>query len=118
MDLQAMDPKQVKMGRADEVQFMVKKLDMFEFGSLDAAMRRGGKKPTTTRWVEGWKEDDAGSRFVRCRLVGRDFKTQGGKEQEELFAAMPPLELARQTDQSHQLQSFPALASLPPPIAI
>ena len=46
----------------------------------------------TTKWVEGWKKDDSGERFVRCRLVGRDFKARGGKEQEELFAAMPPLE--------------------------
>ena len=91
-DEEWLDPKQVKAGRSDEVQFMVKKLDMFEFGSYEEAVRRGGKKPTTTRWVEGWKNDDSGGRFVRCRLVGRDFKTKGGKEQEELFAAMPPLE--------------------------
>ena len=45
-------------------------------------MQRGGKKPTTTSWVEGWKNDDEGGRFVRCRLVGRDLKTKGGKEQE------------------------------------
>ncbi|MEM8827096.1 MAG: hypothetical protein AAGD40_09285, partial [Pseudomonadota bacterium] len=38
------------------------------------------------------KNDDEGGRFVRCRLVGRDFKTKVGRKQEELFAAMPPLE--------------------------
>ena len=29
---------------------------------------------------------------MRCRLVGRDFKAKGRKEEEELFAAMPPSE--------------------------
>ncbi len=50
---------------------------MFEFGSHEEAVRRGGKEPTTTKWVEGWKADEKGGRFVRCRLVGRDFKKKG-----------------------------------------
>ena len=71
---------------------MVGKLAMFEFGTYEEAKARGGKEPTTTKWVEGWKADDKGGRFVRCRLVGRDFKAKGGREEDELFAAMPPLE--------------------------
>ena len=80
-----MDPEQVKIGRKEEVEFMVKKLDMFEFGTYEEAVSRGGKPPTTTKWVEGWKADDKGGRFVRCRLVGRDFKVKGVEEREDLF---------------------------------
>ena len=65
---------------------------MFEFGTYEEAVARGGKRPTTTKWVEGWKADDKGVRYVRCRLVGRDFKARDAEEREDLFAAMPPLE--------------------------
>ena len=69
-----LDEEQVKVGRKEEKGFMMEKLKMFEFGSHEEAVRRGGKEPTTTKWVEGWKADEKGGRFVRCRLVGRDFK--------------------------------------------
>ena len=70
-----LDPEMVKEGRKEEVEFMKDKLDMFEFGTYEQAMARsGGKPPTTTKWVEGWKNNDDGSRFVRCRPVARDFK--------------------------------------------
>ena len=82
----------MKIGRKEELEFMVEKLDMFEFGTYEEAVSRGGKPPTTTKWVEGWKAVDKGGRFVRCRLVGRDFKVKGVEEREDLFAAMPPLE--------------------------
>ena len=55
-------------------------------------MKRGGKEPTTTKCAEGWTADEKGGIFVRCRLVGRDFKKKGIEEREDLFAAMPPLE--------------------------
>lgn len=55
-------------------------------------MQRGGEQPTTTKWVDGWKEDGSGERVVRCRLVGRDFKESSGADRSDLFAAMPPLE--------------------------
>ena len=84
-----LDPKMVEGARREEVEFMVKKLEMFEFGTLEDAMRRGGKKPTTTRWVEGWKKGDAGGRFVRSRLVGRYFKVKSEGVRDDLFAAMP-----------------------------
>ncbi len=89
-----LDPEEVKKGREYEVEFMVGKLEMFEFGMLEEAMRRnGGKAPTTTRWLDGRKVGDNGEEFVRSRLVGRDFKAKGGQgEPAELFAAMPPLE--------------------------
>ena len=47
--------------REEEKDFMVEKLTMFEFGSREEAVRRGGKEPTTTtKWVEGWKADEKG----------------------------------------------------------
>ena len=91
VDGDELNPEQVKMGRKDELEFMIKKLDMFEFGTCEEAMSRGGKQPTT-KWVDRWKSDDEGGRFVRCRLVGRDFKVKGVEEREDLFAAMPPLQ--------------------------
>ena len=87
-----LDEGQVKAGRKEEKDLMVSRLNMFQFGSYEEVVRRGGKVPTTTKWVEGWKADDGGERFVRCRLVGRDFKKKGTEEREDLFAAMPPLE--------------------------
>ena len=65
--------EQVKAGRKEEKHFMIDKLKMFEFGSYEEAVMRGGKKPTTTKWVEGWKADEKRGIFVRCRSVGRDF---------------------------------------------
>ena len=32
----------------------------------------GGKRPTTTNWVEGKKVDDVGRQFVWCRFVPRE----------------------------------------------
>ena len=87
-----LDEEQVKVGRKEEKDFMVERVKMFELGSHEEAVRRGGKEPTTTKWVEGWKADENGGRFGRCRLVGRDFKMKGIGEREDLFAAMPPLE--------------------------
>ena len=88
-----LDPRMAAEARNEEVEFMINKLSMFEFGTLEDAMRRsGGKMPTTTKWVEGWKTNEDGSKFVRSRLVGRDFKPKHGGVREDLFAAMPPLE--------------------------
>ena len=74
---------------------MVEKLKMFEFRRHEEAVRRGGKEPTTTKWVQGWKADEKGGRIVRCRFVGRDSKKKCIEEREDLFAAMPPLESKR-----------------------
>ena len=87
-----MDEEQVTVGRKEERDFMVEKLKMFEFGSHADAVRRGGTEPTTTKWVEGWKADEKGGRFVRCQVVGRDFTKRGIEEREDLFGTMPPLE--------------------------
>ena len=54
--------------------------------------RRGGKHPTTTKWLDRWKADVKGGCFVRCRLVGRNFKVEGVEKREDVFAAVTRLE--------------------------
>ena len=46
-----LDPEQVRQGREEEMNYMVKTLKMFEFGSWDDATSRTSKMPTTTRWL-------------------------------------------------------------------
>ena len=89
-----MDEESRRKGRMEELDYMVNVLEMFEFGDYEEATRRGGgRRPTTTKWVEGWKKDEeSGGWFVRSRLVGRDFRTKGEGVRNDLFAAMPPLE--------------------------
>ena len=41
-----LDPKMLKEGRREEVALMVKNLDTFEFGTMEEALERGGKRPT------------------------------------------------------------------------
>ena len=43
VDGDELDPEQVKMGRKEELEFMIKKLDMFEFGTYEEAVSRGGQ---------------------------------------------------------------------------
>ena len=91
---EVMDEESRRKGRLEELDFMINTLGMFEFAEYDEAVRRGGgKRPTTTKWVEGWKRDEgSGEWFVRSRLVGRDFRPKGEGGRSDLFAAMPPLE--------------------------
>ena len=65
--------------------FIVKTLGMFEFGSWEEAPSNAGKALTTTI-------DDDGREFVRCRFVARDFKPRREGPRDDLFSAMPPLE--------------------------
>ena len=55
-----MDPEHVRLGREEEMNYMVKTLGMFEFGSWQAATSKAGKAPTTTRWIDS----DKGRRVV------------------------------------------------------
>ena len=86
------DPEQVRQGREEEMNYMVKKLGMFEFGSWKDATSSAGKMPTTTNWVDRAKKDDNGKTFVRCRPVAHDLKPKRERPRDDLFAAMPPLE--------------------------
>ena len=87
-----LDPEQVRQGREEEMNYMIKTLKMFEFGSWEDATSTTSKMPTTTKWVDRAKKDDSGKMFVRCRLVARDFKPKHEGPRDDLFAAMPPLE--------------------------
>ena len=42
VDGDELDPEQMKMGMKEELEFMIKKLDMFEFGTYEEAVSRGG----------------------------------------------------------------------------
>ena len=46
-----LDPEQVRQSREEEMNYMVKTLKMFEFGSWEDATSRTSKMPTTTTWV-------------------------------------------------------------------
>ena len=48
-----LDEGLLKEGRMEEVKYMVKKLDMFEFVDTEEVRRRSGKDPMSTRWVDG-----------------------------------------------------------------
>ena len=75
-----------------ELEYVIKTLQMFEFDALQEAMRGGGEAPTTTKWVDRTKKDDDGKEFVRCWLVAPDLKPKREAPRDDLFAAMPPLE--------------------------
>ena len=57
---------QMQQDRRKELEYTMKTLQMFEFGSLQEALSRGGKAPTTTKWR---------------------------RTRDNLFAAVPPLEV-------------------------
>ena len=76
---QELDPIQVQQERREALEYMVKTLQMFEFGSLQEACRSvGGKAPTTTKWVE---KERSWTRV--CEMSGASFqaktsRTEGG----------------------------------------
>ena len=55
---------------------------------------RTGKPPLGVRWVDANKGSE-GQPEVRSTLVARDSKTKAGRDQEDLFAATPPIEAGR-----------------------
>ena len=62
---------------------------------VEDCLRDTGKPPIPVRWVVTNKGDRLHPN-VRCRLVAKHLAAKyGGKEMEDLFAAMPPFELVR-----------------------
>ena len=47
-----LDPEQVRQGREKEMNYMVKTLRMFEFGSCQETTSKAGKAPTTMEWID------------------------------------------------------------------
>ena len=91
------DPEGVREGRMEEVRYMVERLEVLEFESLEEAWERGGKMPTTAKWVDTWKMDEQGGRLIRSRLVRRDFKPKRGEVRDDIYASMPPPEAKKGT---------------------
>ena len=90
-----LDPEQVRQGREEEINYMIKTLGMFELGFWKDATSRTSKMPTTTKWVDRAMKDDNRKMFVTCRLVARDFKPKREGPKDDLFAAMPLLEVKK-----------------------
>ena len=91
---QELDPVQVQHRSWDpDLEFVIKTPKMFEFGSLQEAMSRGGIPPTTTKSVDLTRKDDDGREFARCQLVPRDVKPK----QEETDGRLRREESARQS---------------------
>ena len=63
--------------------------------STEECLQETGKPPIPVRWVVTNKGDELHPN-VRCRLVAKHLVAKyGGKEAEDLFAAMPPFELIK-----------------------
>ena len=77
-----MDPEQVRQGREEKMNYMVKTHGMFEFGSWHEATSRAGKAPITTKWIDRVKKHNDCREFVRSRLVACDFKQKRGRREQ------------------------------------
>ena len=83
----------LQVARHEEIAFK-KGLGVWEVASWDECIRKTGKAPVSTRWVEVDKGRD-GVVDIRSRLVARDFKVRGDSRECDVFASMPPLEAKR-----------------------
>ena len=84
-----MDPEELREAREEELSY-IDKIAMYEEATLDECWRETGKSPIGTKWVDVLKDSD-GRKFVRSRLVAKDFREKDDRR-EELFAATPPLD--------------------------
>ena len=75
----------------EELEYMIKTLQMWEFGSWQDAMSRTARSHPRRMWVDRTKNDDA-NECVGCRLVAREFTPKREGPRDDLFAVMPPLE--------------------------
>ena len=82
-----LDEEQVKVGRKEEKDFMVDKLNMFQFGSYEEAVKRGGKAPTTTKWVEGWKADEEGGAVRQVQVGGKILQKERHRRKRRLVCS-------------------------------
>ena len=89
---QGLDPVQVQQVRNEEPEHTIKTLQTFELSSLQEAMSRDGRAPTTTKWVDRTKKNSDGKESVKCHLVARDVKPKREGPRDDLFAAIPLLE--------------------------
>ena len=78
-----LDPEQVRQGREEEMNYIVKTWKMFESGSWEDATSRAGKCLRQRNGLIVPRRTTVEKTFVRCRLVARDFKPK--REREEGF---------------------------------
>ena len=71
-----LDPEQVRQCREQEMNYMVKTLKMFEFGSYEDATSGTSKMPTTTKWVDRAKKDDKGNNIRQMQTGGARLQTK------------------------------------------
>ena len=85
-------PPLVTLAKREEVTEMYRR-EVWVERSVEDCLRDTGKPPIPVRWVVTNK-GDAMHPTVRCRLVAKHLAAKyGGKDMEDLFAAMPPFEL-------------------------
>ena len=87
------DDEALQAARREEISFM-EGLGVWEPSSWDECVRKTGRAPVSTRWVDVDKGRD-GIKDIRSRLVARDFKVRGDRREFDVFASMPPLEAKR-----------------------
>ena len=89
-----LDPSLVTIAKHEEIMEMYRRTVWVERPTTDC-IRDTGKSPIPVRWVSTNKGDELHPN-VRCRLVAKRLVAKyGGKEAEDLFAAMPPFELVK-----------------------
>ena len=72
LSIEEFEPEKLRMERQEKKEFLVRELGMLEFVTKEACVRRSGKEPITTKWVDGWKKQ-GGQTLVISRLVRRLF---------------------------------------------
>lgn len=77
--------------RKEEMKHM--KDNIFKVVKKSEAYRLTGRSPISTKRVDRDKSRGNGEMLVRSRWVARDFKCNGEKDREDLFSAIPPLEV-------------------------
>ena len=82
-----LDFKKVQIARREEVQY-VREMQLYDKVPINERKQRTGKSPTTVRWIDINKGDEANPDY-RSRLAVREINTY---KREDLFAATPPLE--------------------------
>ena len=91
---EALDGQLVTLAKREEVTEIYRRTVWTEAPVADC-IRDTGKPPIPVRWVSTNKGDKLHPN-VRCRLVAKHLAAKyGGKEMEDLFAAMPPFELVK-----------------------
>ena len=82
-----LDPEQVRQGREEEMNHMVKILGMFELGSWKEATLKAGKAPTTNEMDRPSEEGRRRSSIREMATCGARFQTKTRGPRDDLFAA-------------------------------